>query len=370
MRKSSSVLTLAMALTAASALPAARADDTADPLRDAFYRQGWYVAPMVSYAKVDTARSTSNGSGAALVLGNRGEVASLEVFAHYLSLPWSGGPATLTGGGFDLAFGPYGDLPVVRTMFGLVGMGLHKRKDHPYYASDDSTIFADAGAGYFFPLRLFDRAMALRAETRYRLDNQPPPRPAGTQPNYHDWIVSLGLQIPLGDEPSAPVPETVAVVPVAETPAPAPEPAPVVETPPAPAPAPEPAGPPTVETAKAGDTIVLEGVNFETGKAKLTANAQTILDGVAAKLVARPELKVEIGGHTDARGSDTYNQQLSERRAQSVVAYLTAHGVDGARLSAHGYGESQPIDSNETDEGREKNRRVEMKIVESSEEQH
>ena len=89
-----------------------------------------------------------------------------------------------------------------------------------------------------------------------------------------------------------------------------------------------------------------------------------ILNQVADSLAAAPQMRVEIGGHTDAQGSDAANQKLSERRAQAAKDYLIARGIDAARLSSKGYGESQPVDSNETAEGRELNRRVEMKVLE------
>ncbi|HKY93449.1 MAG TPA: OmpA family protein, partial [Nevskiaceae bacterium] len=113
-----------------------------------------------------------------------------------------------------------------------------------------------------------------------------------------------------------------------------------------------------------GDVIVLRGVNFEFDKSNLTVNAKTILDNVAEELTAYPEIKVEVGGHTDAKGSDEYNQKLSERRAASVVKYLESKGIAGDRMTSAGYGESKPVADNETDEGRELNRRVELKITE------
>ena len=92
-------------------------------------------------------------------------------------------------------------------------------------------------------------------------------------------------------------------------------------------------------------------------------SAREILDEVAIALQSAPSLNIEIGGHTDSRGSEDYNQKLSQRRSQSVLDYLVSKDVDTARLSAVGYGMSQPMDSNDTDEGRERNRRVELKIV-------
>ena len=74
-------------------------------------------------------------------------------------------------------------------------------------------------------------------------------------------------------------------------------------------------------------------------------------------------LTIEIGGHTDNVGSDSYNQKLSEARAKSAVGYLVRKGITSNRLKAKGYGESSPIATNETDAGRTKNRRVEMKVT-------
>ena len=74
-------------------------------------------------------------------------------------------------------------------------------------------------------------------------------------------------------------------------------------------------------------------------------------------------MQIEISGHTDDKGSDTYNQKLSENRAKSVVDYLTEKGIKKERLEFKGYGESQPISSNETEEGQQLNRRIEFKIL-------
>ncbi|MDB5971628.1 MAG: OmpA family protein [Hydrocarboniphaga sp.] len=115
-----------------------------------------------------------------------------------------------------------------------------------------------------------------------------------------------------------------------------------------------------------GDVIVLRGVNFEFDKARLTPNAKLILDSVGDELVANPQINVELGGHTDSKGSDEYNQVLSDKRANSVVQYLVGRGVDSSRMTAVGYGETQPVADNDTDEGRELNRRVELKIVGAS----
>lgn len=108
-------------------------------------------------------------------------------------------------------------------------------------------------------------------------------------------------------------------------------------------------------------TLTLQGVNFETGKAVLTAESQAILDPVAASLVANPEVRVEVGGHTDNTGSAATNTRLSQQRAAAVRQYLIDRGVAADRLTARGYGPSQPVAPNTTADGRAQNRRVELK---------
>lgn len=128
--------------------------------------------------------------------------------------------------------------------------------------------------------------------------------------------------------------------------------------------APGPGEPINLEGCATGEAVVLKGVNFQVNSSRLTANSKVILNQVADSLAAAPAMKVEIGGHTDAQGSDSFNTKLSDRRAQSVKDYLIARGIDPSRLVSKGYGESQPVDTNETGEGRELNRRVEMKVLE------
>ena len=108
--------------------------------------------------------------------------------------------------------------------------------------------------------------------------------------------------------------------------------------------------------------IELSDALFAFDKFNLSDEAKEMLDRVVSWLSDHPELKVEIGGHTDSRGSDAYNQKLSENRAKSVYDYFVSHGIDAARLSYRGYGESRPIATNETDEGRQRNRRVELQL--------
>ena len=111
--------------------------------------------------------------------------------------------------------------------------------------------------------------------------------------------------------------------------------------------------------------IRLQNINFETGKAELLEDSYAPLDEVGSILVKWPQLKIEIGGHTDARGSNASNQVLSEARAESVKAYLTSRftSIDGSQLATKGYGESNPLVRNTTALNMAKNRRVEFKVL-------
>lgn len=107
-------------------------------------------------------------------------------------------------------------------------------------------------------------------------------------------------------------------------------------------------------------TLRLEGVTFAFNSDRLTDESKTILDSVAASLAEWPELRVEVGGHTDSQGPDAYNHQLSQKRADAVRDYLVARGVPATQLTARGYGESRPLADNATEAGRARNRRVEL----------
>jgi outer membrane protein OmpA-like peptidoglycan-associated protein len=118
-----------------------------------------------------------------------------------------------------------------------------------------------------------------------------------------------------------------------------------------------------IEEAKVGQTIVLNNIYFETGKAAIQTAFSTDLEKLVRFLKDNPETKLEIQGHTDNTGSLSLNNKLSQARAESVVQFLTANGIDRVRLLAKGYGPAKPLASNDTPENRAKNRRVEMKVI-------
>lgn len=113
------------------------------------------------------------------------------------------------------------------------------------------------------------------------------------------------------------------------------------------------------EIEKTGHVAVY-GIHFETGKANIQPDSEETLKQVAALLEQNPTLKLRVEGHTDNQGNAAANQTLSEKRAQAVVAWLAAHGVDASRLKAQGFGQSKPVAENSSEDGRAKNRRVEL----------
>ncbi len=200
----------------------------------------------------------------------------------------------------------------------------------------------------------------------------------------YDWFdadvgdlssVNLGVEYYFGARAAAPV-----AVATAPPPPPAAEPPP----PPPPPPPPEPtdsdddgvnddtdACPETPAGARVNargceEQLVLQGVTFEVNSANLTPNSMLTLDSVAAILKKRPNFNVEIRGHTDSAGADELNLDLSRRRAEAVMSYLVDGGVDADKLAAAGYGETQPVASNDTADGRAQNRRVALEFTEAN----
>ena len=121
-----------------------------------------------------------------------------------------------------------------------------------------------------------------------------------------------------------------------------------------------------VTVTRMGDNITLNmpsNITFALNSADLNQQFFNALDGVSMVLKEYDKTVIEVAGHTDSSGSDQYNQALSERRAQAVAGYLGSHGVKTQRLITIGAGEAHPVASNDTEQGRSQNRRVELTIV-------
>jgi outer membrane protein OmpA-like peptidoglycan-associated protein len=121
-----------------------------------------------------------------------------------------------------------------------------------------------------------------------------------------------------------------------------------------------------VSVTRVGDELVLNmpgSVTFETNQAAIRPSFYEVLNSVSMVLKEYDKTIIEVLGHTDATGSDAYNQGLSEQRAASVRSYLAAQGIDARRVLSQGFGERHPVASNDSAEGRQSNRRVELRLV-------
>jgi len=385
----------------------------------------WFVSPMFSYALADDDRGTDDYFGGSITLGRRvTDGMSLGIIGMYSQLdPESGGggSATLEGVGLSAQISWLNRWPRLYTPISIM---YGAAEDHPGPIPDYKTTIVDLGLGYLWPL---GQRMQLRTEALYRIDAHGRDF-AGTTPDrnqeFYDTVFSVGLVIPLGREAQAAPEPTAVVEPVCP---PAPEgtavdergcmldadgdgvadnldqcpdtpagtqvndkgcpidsdgdgvPDEVDECPNSPAGAkvlangcaltgdcrkPRPGEQVDENGCAAEKKFILKGVKFEFDSDRLTEEAKAILVDVAGTLQGYPDIKVELQGHTDNIGTDAYNLGLSERRANSVKTFLSGQNIDAGRMTPAGYGEAQPIDTNDTEEGRENNRRVELKVLE------
>ena len=118
-----------------------------------------------------------------------------------------------------------------------------------------------------------------------------------------------------------------------------------------------------VAEAPTAKPVILKNVFFETASAALRPESTIELNRLKALLEDNPALKIRINGHTDNVGSEEDNLQLSENRAKAVYTYLIGHGIDAERLRYKGFGESNPVATNDTPEGRQENRRTEFEVM-------
>ncbi len=257
--------------------------------------------------------------------------------------------------GVDLAY-RFGRADGVRP-FLLIGIGAVRDDVYPLAgrpSEDETSFFSNVGFGITSP-ELFDIGLKLRADARYVVSE--------FADDFEDGHFSLGFELPLGRKTVTntvvQVKEVVREVPVATADSDNDGVIDGVDR-----------CPNTLRGAKIdqygcaqkAQTVKLEGVTFKTGSAELTGDSIETLTDIASFLINQPELQLIIAGHTDSLGSATLNKELSQQRADSVKFFLVRSGVEGSRMRAVGYGESQPIATNSTATGRAKNRRVEFRI--------
>ena len=278
-----------------------------------------------------------------------------------------------TGGGVDFhfAFGQRSEF----TPFLIIGGG-GVYNDIAGTKDDELTPYLNVGLGFTKSIFGFDN-LRLRGEVRAVYDD--------FQEGQTDFRAGLGLEMGLGSAPVKEPEVVVREVPVEkiviqevpverivikEVPAPAPEVVPVSV---------DDDGdgvvnerdkcPNTLKGARVDgngcvveQTLTIRDITFENNSARLTANAQRLMENVVAFLRSDSTARISISGHTDSVASDAYNMKLSRSRANEVRDYLVGYGIDASRLDAAGYGESRPVATNATAEGRELNRRVEFRI--------
>ncbi|MEQ1531450.1 MAG: OmpA family protein, partial [Methylococcales bacterium] len=319
----------------------------------------WYVAPFGSYVRPGGDRGAKDGWGGGLGIGKMlNDHFNVELRGFYQGLSTDGpqvgrnqGRWDMTGGTADVQyyinrgkFSPY-------TVIGLGAMNTSTNGD------SGVGFIGEAGAGATYELH--DNFL-LRGDVRYRYNHNFNAKLQPGTDEFHDMVVNVGFVVPFGAKHAA------AEAPVT----PAAEPAPVdncatldsdgdgvsncVDK------CPSTIAGSKIDSQGCAISLELKGVNFKYDSAVLTTEAMTILDTVAESLVAYPQKSdIEVHGHTSSEGTVSHNLKLSKRRSQSVANYLKQKGVAN-RLYAKGYGESQPIADNSTEEGKHQNRRVEL----------
>lgn len=288
---------------------------------------GWEASVMGVYVNTDSARRNADYG-----LGLRvGLMKELKESFHIELAAFGNDIERKVGGGQDWQYGLGADALYTFTNtavqpYALAGAGALYSDTA---AGTDTKPYWNAGMGLM--VREIWGALSLRADVRYFQDFA---KDGSGKDPFNDVRFHVGVNFPLFGRTQvkpAQIIETERVVEVEV-------PTTIVETP-----------------------EVLEGVNFEFDSSRLTVNAKRMLREVASRLRHHNHIEIEISGHTDSVGTAAYNNTLSQQRAEAVRNYLMELGIDGNRMVALGYGFSQPVASNDTEDGREQNRRIEMR---------
>ena len=311
----------------------------------------WYVSPLVQYTGLNNGRQAKDDFSGQLGLGyNLSPDWAVEGAASNGSFDRNaGGTVRLQSYMVDALRKFTVDSPVQPYLLG--GVGALRERVTPDMSSQQTNMGAEIGAGLLYGLGSQTGAtrFALRAEAKYRLDFINNAAYTNNRPG--DVIAGVGFVVSFGNQSAAAAP-IAASMPTPPPPAPAPvtppPPPPAAIAPPPPAPAPA--------------AIHLESVYFATDKSVITPAAAKTLAADIDTLKAHPGLVVAVEGNTDNRGSVAYNMGLAKRRVDVVEKYLKDHGVSNT-LQPDAYGESKPVADNKTDDGKAKNRRVDLEVV-------
>ena len=331
-----------------------------------------YFVPQAGYVWLDNDRGARDDAFIGLAIGRHfSEAVSLELAISGAEFGFPGGQRELDLRAYSLdALHIFARESVVSP---YITAGLGVIRTDARVGDVDHHPLAQAGFGLFINVAEKENGavkFALRPEVKARWafpsDNAP-------QDKYLDYVAGLGFQFSFGDARPEPQP-----------PAPPPEPPPPPPPPPPPAPEPPrdtdgdgvidprdkcPDTPRGVAVDADGctrrGTATLQGVTFEFNSSTLTATSRPVLQEVAADLKRYPRLKIELQGHSDSTGADAYNMKLSGERANAVRVFLVEQGVPEQQLTSRGYGETQPVADNKTEEGRAQNRRVVMNVLEN-----
>ena len=323
-----------------------------------------YLSVLPYYLSVDRDRNLGDaGRGLSIAYGREWTDRWFWELQTFGNLIESGQPGVTDhyqyGAGLDVGYrfvpGP-GATPFV-----ILGAGT-VRNDAVVKAEDDTDFIANVGVG-FLTGELGNAGVRIRGEARYVRDDFE----TGANDGMNEWRIGLGVTVPLGRRTiqREVVRERVVTEQVTV-------PAEIVDSDNDGVPDQIDQCPGTLAglatdnrgcAAESAQTLRLDGVNFETNSAILTADARDTLRRVAEALRGEPNLRAEIAGHTDSTGADDYNLRLSQQRAESVREFLVSEGVEASRLVARGYGETQPVADNSTTTGRALNRRVEFRVL-------